>query len=122
MDYCQRSIFECPWPRNPCSAQEDDQVFLVMKVDNTVLTYYSMEALNIFRNNLAAALKLESHTLCIRSVETGCLLLVFQMPRFVEGHIFPLSCKQKHDLKEKGVKFLKNGEGRIYFDADQQVS
>ena len=119
-EYCQRSIFKCP----RYSKQGDNQVFqsLVMKVDDSMLTVYNLKALDAFRNRLAAVLKLENHTLPIRSVESGCLLLVFQIPRFVEGHIFPLSCKQKRDLKDNGVKCLKNGEGQVYFDADQEVS
>ena len=120
MEYCQRSIFKCPHYLN----QGNNQKFrsLVMKVDDSMLTRYTMKALGAFRNDLAAVLKLEGHTLPVCSVETGCLLLVLQIPISVEGHVFPLSCRQKLELKCKGIKFLKNGEGQMHFDANQEVS
>ena len=40
----------------------------------------------------------------------GCLLLIFQVPSFVQEEIFPLSSEQERDLAAEGVIRLSSGD------------
>ena len=97
--FCKRNVFECPHIAN-C----DDQLrTLVMKVHDTIVKTFTIEAIDEFRAKLAEALGLEGHTLLLRSVEKGCLQLTFQIPQFVMSTIFPLSSEEERRLKMLGV-------------------
>lgn len=53
---------------------------------------------------LAEACGLEGHTLCLCSVEEGCLEPTFQIPPSVVELIFPLTAEQKVALISKIMK------------------
>ena len=101
-EYCKRSVFECPF----CSGSNMSPQFvdLVMKVDSeTMVKPYTAKAVKVFQMQVSKLLQITKHTLKLCSVEEGCLLLTFQIPRFLKTAVFPLDSEQKKSLKDLGV-------------------
>ena len=92
-EYSKRSIFECP----SYSVSQPDYADLIMKIEGTL--EYNVKQLETFEARVSSIIHLFKYTLCLCSVEKGCLELRCQIPRFVEVAIFPLSQDQKEALR-----------------------
>ena len=110
-NYCRRSVFECPSVIN--TTQRANLRSFVIKADESVFDSYEMEALNVFRVNVAIVFGLEGHTLLLHTVEKGCLQLTFQIPHFVEDILFPITTKQQQTLRNLGVARITCGDHDI---------
>jgi len=75
-----------------------------MKVEGTL--DYNVKQLETFKPSVSSIIYLSKYTLCLCSVEKGCLELRYQIPQFVEVAIFPLSQDQQEALREQVVKKL----------------
>ena len=73
-----------------------------MKID-AVYQEYTLKELQKFQYRLSRALHVSPLALRLCQVEEGCLLLLFQVPSFVELEVFPLSSEQERALAAKGV-------------------
>lgn len=101
-EYCKRSVFECPFPSG--SKTSPHFVDLVMKVDSeSMIKPYTLKAVELFRMQVSKLLQVTKYTLKLCNVEEGCLLLRFQIPRFLKTVVFPLNSEQKKSLKDLGV-------------------
>ena len=116
IQYCQRSIFECP----RFSSSSSHHTNLVMKVDEIVLESHSLNALDKFRVSLAKVLSLENHTLLLHTAEKGCIKLTFRVPHFAVDAIFSLTDEQMVDLKHLGVRTLSSSHCSLDLSTPQQ--
>ena len=110
--YARRRIYECGPHFGPVS--DADHADLFVKVD---LTYdiYTVAEIKGFRNKLSETLHISSQgVLRLCQIEKGCIQLIFQLPSFVQQHIFPLSRKQEMTLQAKGVIKLTCREYQFY--------
>ena len=104
-EYCRRSVFECPF--SICSKRSSHFVDLVMKVvSDSMIEPYSMEAIQLFRVQVATLLHITKYALKLCSVESGCLQLTFQIPHCLSSILFPLSADQRKGLMYLGVTNL----------------
>jgi len=106
-EYSKKRVFEVPSAAfHGTSADSDDQVNLVVKVDHVWENYYVKDAAT-FCNNLASVLGVKRHLLRLVSVRNGCVLLTFLIPRSVAQPAFLLSSCQKTNLGDIGVMELR---------------
>ena len=104
--YSQRRVYECSQKYG--SKSDTDHTELVVKIDS-VFEEYTLKELQDFQHRLSGALHVSPLALRLCEVEEGCLLLLFQVPSFVELEIFPLSSEQERALVAEGVVRLTCG-------------
>ena len=107
-EYAKRRIYECLPQFGPVSVNGYVDVFV--KVDSQY-ERYTVAEVEIFRCELSKILNI-SHQGVLRlcRVEKGCFQLTFQVPKFVQQAIFPLSNQQEKALAERGVIKFTCGE------------
>lgn len=110
-EYCSRNIFECP----SYSTSKKGQAILVMKVDSMVETY-NMKHLHQLTARITKILSLYKYTLHLCSVEKGCVQLVYRLPSFAPGLIFPLSTNQEKEFAKAGFTKLECNKWKYTFN------
>ena len=109
--FCQRRIFELPLLDNGRDIEKafQNQVKFVVKLDKAE-DIQGKELLQI-RTQIAKILQVNVAAFVICSVDPGCVLLTFLIPKFLSRKIFPLSCEQTSALpKDASVIWLKCGD------------
>lgn len=114
--YAKRRIYECP---SDLANIDEESVKLHMKMDSKY-EGYSLKALKEFQVYLCRVLNVSVHVLMLCRLDKGCIELTFQIPSFIEDHIFPLSIHHMTELSALGVLSLSVGNNRIVLQ-DQQV-
>ena len=104
--YSKRRVYESS-PQYG-SKSDTDHTDLVVKIDS-MYQEYTLKELKDFQYRLSRALHVSPLALRLCQVEEGCLLLLFQVPSFVELEIFPLSSEQERALVAEGVERLTCG-------------
>ena len=106
-EYAKRTVFE-----GPCEVgimSEEGRANIIVKVDKSYVSY-TVNCLNDFTMELKRILAKSSDMMIpLCRIEPGCLKLTFQVPLFLQQHIFPLSDDQKAALTKLGVKQLSCG-------------
>ena len=107
-EYAKRTVFE-----GPCEVgimSEESRANIILKVDKSYVSY-TVSSLNDFTLELKRILAKSSDMMIpLCRIEPGCLKLTFQMPLFLQQHIFPLSDDQEVALAKLGVKQLSCGD------------
>ena len=95
-------------PLTVASDSREDGREMFVKLDST---YNGCEAVRLkrFCTKLSELLNLNSGILKLRSIKNGCFELIFEIPVFIVGNIFPLSVGQEIVLQEMGVLQLHCG-------------
>ena len=107
-EYSKRRVYECPPVYG--SKSDADHVDLVVKVDS-VYEDFTVKELKKFQYRLSRVLNVSPQSvLRLCQVEEGCLLLIFQVPSFVQQEIFSLSSEQESALAAEGVIRLTCGD------------
>ena len=109
--FCQRRIFELPLLDNGRDIEKafKNQVKFAIKLDKAE-DIPGKELLQI-RTQIAKILQVNVAAFVICSVDPGCVLLTFLIPKFVSQKIFPLSRDQTSALpKDASVIWLKCGD------------
>ena len=115
-EYAKRRIFECPSVFGPIS--DTDYADIFVKVDSMYDNYTVVE-IEGFRHKLSEILRVSSQgVLRLCRVDKGCVLLMFQVPSFVQQKIFPLCREQEKVLAAEGVIKLACGEYQFLQDED----
>ena len=96
--FCKRRIFELPLSENGNGAENKKQEKLYMKLNIPEDTL--AEQMFPIRIKVAEILQLNPATLQIRSVNKGCVQLIFLIPKFVARKIFPLLDEQTSALSK----------------------
>jgi len=108
--FCKRRCFECPSDIFGHSVDRG-KTNLVVKVEESWDPTDGCHLENVLRlrNFLAEILEVESETLYLCQIGKGCVELLFQIPSFIQGDIFPLSIEQEGSLASIGVSRLTCG-------------
>ena len=110
-EFCRRRAHEKIPLFVDCIPDEAKFTPLKMKVESDLLKLYTLKAINQFRAKLCSILGVTESGLRLLSIEEGCILLTFILPKFVVSHVFPLSNYQKKILVSDGVvKYSLNSE------------
>ena len=106
--YSKRRVYECPPVYG--SKSDADHADLVVKVDS-VYKDFTVKELQKFQYRLSRVLHVSPRSvLRLCRVEEGCLLLIIQVPSFVQQEIFPLSSEQESALAGECVIRLTCGD------------
>ena len=114
--YTKRRIFECLPHFGPVSDADHADIFV--KVDSQ-FDNYTIAEIERFRHQLSEILHISSQgILRLCRIDKGCVLLMFQVPSFVQCKVFPLSGEQEKVLAAKGVIKLTCGEYQFLLEED----
>jgi len=99
--YAKRRVFEWQPEFGPVSDADHADIFV--KLDSHY-DNYTVAQIEGFRQKLSEILRVSSQgVLRLCRVDKGCFQLMFQVPKFVQQEIFPLSGEQERTLKAEGV-------------------
>ena len=107
--YCKNRVCQCSRKNGFWPGRHHSRTHVTVKMDRE-WSKLTAEQLDEVKLNIADTLKLWKHTLYLRSVEKGCVKLVFHVPDSVAEEVFPLSQEQEVALKEVGVLWLNCGD------------
>ena len=107
--YCRNRICQCSRKNGFWPGKHHSRSHVTVKMDRE-WSKLTVEQLDEIKLNIADTLKLWKHSLYLRSVEKGCVELVFHVPDSVAEEVFPLSQEQEVALKEVGVLWLNCGD------------
>ena len=107
--YCRNRVCLCSRKNGFWPGRHHSRSHVTVKMDRE-WSKLTVEQLDEIKLNIADTLKLWKHTLYLRSVEKGCVELVFHVPDSVADEVFPLSQGQEVALKEVGVLWLNYGD------------
>ena len=102
--FCRRNVFECPWSEGDEAAS--DQTKLIVKIDESNESYYSVKSLRKLCVTISEILNISGCFLRVRNVEKGCIEITFLIPKFIEKNIFPLKDEQQKRFQSIGVTRL----------------
>ena len=102
-EFCHRRAHEKIPLFVDCLPEEPTCTVLKVKVESDFPKDYTVRAITLFRAKLCEILGVTEPCLRLLSIEEGCILLTFFLPKFVVPHVFPLSSDQKTSLKSNGV-------------------
>ena len=108
-NYCKNRVCLCSRKNGFWPGRHHSRTHVTVKMDRE-WSKLTAEQLDEVKLNIADTLKLWKHTLYLRSVEKGCVKLVFHVPDSVAEEVFPLSQGQEVALKEVGVLWLNCGD------------
>ena len=101
-DYAKRrtSIYECP-----CIESADCSKWsgIYVKLDSKLEAKLNIEQLREFHHQISKILRIKKVAICFCCAQKGCIELKFQLPKFIEKIIVPLSFEKKTQLKQIGV-------------------
>ena len=99
-EYCKRRVYECP----PLHNERIQSCAIVhCKLEDDMDSSFTEKSILIFKTNLVRILGLNTCALDLVRVDQGCVLLLWQMPKHLCQHIFPLLEGQETKLHELGV-------------------
>ena len=101
-DYAKRrtSIYECP-SIEPADCTKWSDVYV--KLDSRLEAKLDIEQLREFRHQVSEILRINKAAIRFCCAQKGCIELKFQLPKFIEKAIVPLSFKEEIKLKQLGV-------------------
>ena len=99
--YAKRRVYECPSIFHTSKVADTDSE-LHVKLDS-VYDKIKVEELKELQYRLCTILKISVYACCLRSVQKGCVLLIFTIPSHFQETKFPLTEDQERALKELGV-------------------
>ena len=101
-DYAKRrtSIYECPCIE-PADCTKWSDVYV--KLDSKLEEGLNIEQLREFRHQISKILSINKAAIRFCCAQKGCIELKFQLPKFIEKVIVPLSFERKTQLKQLGV-------------------
>ena len=106
LKYCRRNIYECPDPSS-ISSTKGILTFLVLKVTEDYLSngydIISADKINKFKAELMNPFEIEDYVLNLRTVDNGCVELVYSIPLCIYNELFPLNEDQCKSLPMLGV-------------------
>ena len=118
-EYAKRTVFE-----GPCEVgrmNEEGHANMIVKVDKSYVSY-TVNCLNDFSVELKKILDKSSNVMIsLCRIEPGCLKLTFQMPLFLQQHIFPLSDDQEAALAKLDVIQLSCGDYMFTNEVDLRI-
>ena len=103
--FCKRRTFELPFPENGNGAENKKQEKLYIKLNIPEDTL--AEQMFPIRIKVAEILQLNPVTLQIRSVDKGCVQLIFLIPKFVAREIFSLISDEQTSALSKDVSVMR---------------
>ena len=110
-EFCERRIFELPLLDNGSDIGKTVQKQAKFAVKLDIANGIQGKELFRIRTKIAKILRVNVSAFVICSVEPGCVLLTFLIPKFVSQKIFPLSRDQTSALpKDASVIWLKCGD------------
>ena len=101
-EYAKRrtSIYECPCIE-PADCSKWSDVYV--KLDSRLEAKLNIEQLREFRHQVSEILRINKAAIRFCCAQKGCIELKFQLPKFLEKTIVPLSFEKKTQLKQIGV-------------------
>ena len=98
--YCKRRVYECP----PVYNERDKASAIVFcKWDEDINDKFTVKGVQVFKAKLVKALEINTLALDLVSVDVGCVQLVWQIPKHLCQHVFPLCIEQERKLHEMGL-------------------
>ena len=104
--YGERHIFECP---SEVGQMNEGHTNVFVTLDET-FENCNVSHLYAFVSKLQEVLNISDITLQLKHIAPGSVVLIFQIPLFVQKEIFPLSNTQEADLAALGVVQLSCGD------------
>ena len=99
-EYCKRRVYECP----PVHNERIQSCAIVhCKLEKDMDDSFTEESILIFKGDLVRIMGLNTCALDLVRVGQGCVELLWQMPKHLSQHIFPLLEGQETKLHELGV-------------------
>lgn len=98
--YCKRRVYECPPVYNEMSKS---CAIVHCKWEMDINAKFTEESILVFKGQLIKALRLNTLALDLVRVDVGCIQLLWQIPKHLYQHIFPLREWQEKELLELGV-------------------
>lgn len=118
--YANRRIGECPSNIGVRDASQSNNIML-MKLDSR-FHEYTLNQLREFCLDVSKILEIYPRAIRPCCIEKGCIRLTFQISRFVQVVVFPLSCEQETSLKKLCVTNLTCGSYSHSFQAGEDRS
>lgn len=98
--YCKRRVYECP----PVHNERIQSCAIVhCKWEMDMYSNFTEESILMFKADLVRILELNTCALDLVRVGKGCVELLWQMPKHLSQHIFPLLEGQETKLHDLGV-------------------
>ena len=97
-EYAKRRVYESPKLASPTAEQTNVYVKLESRFSRN-----SLVDLRKFHTTISKILKVSPCVMRLCCIEKGCIKLTFQIPRFVEQRLFPLTSEQESSLMQMGV-------------------
>ena len=104
--YAKRRVYECP---SVFSNSDDTKSELHVKLDSKY-DKCKLEELKDFQYRLCSILRISVYVCRLKSIEKGCLLVIFAIPSHIKRITFPLSSEQEKALFVQGVLQLTCGD------------
>ena len=105
-EYCKRSMFEVPHSSrlHPALNIEENQ-FFAFKYSQQKAQSITMHHVTSLCRRFAMILEIRNPwVLCLLSIEDGCVLLIFAMPKIVSKDVFPIKPSHQEALGEINCK------------------
>ena len=101
-NYAKRrtSIYECPCIESADRSKWSD---IYVKLDSRLEEELDIKQLREFRHQISKILGINKAAIRFCCAKNGCIELKFQLPKFIEKVIVPLSFERKTQLKQLGV-------------------
>ena len=99
-EYCKRRVYECPPvynERNKMSA------IVFCKWDTDINEKFTVEGIQVFKAKLVKALEITTLAFDLVSVDIGCVQVLWQIPKHLCQHVFPLRIEQERELQKMGL-------------------
>ena len=116
-EYAKRRVCESPRLASPTA----EQMNVYVKLESRFSDNYSLVDLQKFRIEISKILKVSPYVMRLCCIEKGCIKLTFQIPRFVEQRLFPLTSEQESSLLQRGVVQLICGSYEYQNDQVSQL-
>ena len=110
-DYARRrtSIYECPCIE-PADYTKWSDVYV--KLDSKLEAKLDIEQLREFRHQISEILRINKAAIRFCCAQKGCIELKFQLPKFLEKAVVPLSFEETIQLKQLGVIYFSTSDYR----------
>ena len=96
--FCKRCIYECPMPSElPPSSKLSKYLCMKVHMHDKYINVKAEEIME-FQEQLSKALDLSEHTLCLKSVDKGCVEVLFSIPTSIHATLFPLQSDKLNKL------------------------
>ena len=116
--YAQRRIFECP---SELGEMDETKANLVMKIDHHYCNSQSeLKELRLLEIDLCQIFNITHLKLC--RVTSGCLELIYQIPKFVQQKVFPLTQEQEEKLANLHVLSVVCGDYRFVYGCEVRTN